>query len=221
MRQGSDAMQPQRAPEKAVRVALLRELLRGFDSSERSNIMAAMQLCNALRHLRCAATRATGLSDGQLLRRFAAQRDPEAFAALVERPGRLVLSVCRNVLGHEQDAEDAFQAVFLVLARDASSIRKPEALASWLHGVAYRVAMRDAGRRRKHESRCAQAALRAVAKTKEPWHELGKTLDLIETVARKVCSLDLPRGICCVGSKPGPKEGCRWAPAIPGRHEFA
>ena len=99
----------------------------------------------------------TGLSDRQLLERFAAQRDAAgeaAFAALVGRHGPMVLGVCRQVLGDPHHAEDAFQAVFLVLARKAASIRDPDLLGNWLYGVALRTARcakRQLDRRRKHE----------------------------------------------------------------------
>ena len=82
------------------------------------------------------------VTDGQLLERFISQRDENAFSTLVERHGPLVLTVCRRVLPNAQDVQDAFQATFLVLVRKASSIAKKESVASWLHGVAYRTALR-------------------------------------------------------------------------------
>ena len=81
------------------------------------------------------------LSDSQLLERFQASRDEAAFAALMQRHSGLVWVICRRVLGHTQDAEDAFQATFLALSRQGGVSRKSEAVASWLHGTAYRVAM--------------------------------------------------------------------------------
>jgi len=81
--------------------------------------------------------------DGRaLLERFIAQRDEDAFSALVQRHGPLVLTVCRRLLHSHHDVEDAFQATFLVLVRKAGSIAKRESAASWLHGVAHRTALR-------------------------------------------------------------------------------
>jgi RNA polymerase sigma factor (sigma-70 family) len=90
----------------------------------------------------------------------------------------MVLRVCRRVLGHEQDTEDAFQAAFLVLAGHAVSIRKKEALASWLHGVAFRVAMkarRAAGRRRAHEREVR--AMTASTSAASDWRDVQAVLD--------------------------------------------
>jgi RNA polymerase sigma factor (sigma-70 family) len=98
------------------------------------------------------------LTDGQLLERFVRLRDESAFAALVRRHGPMVLGVCQRVLGHAQDAEDAFQATFLVLVRKASSLEKPELLANFLYGVAYRTALNArsrAARRGRHEREAA------------------------------------------------------------------
>jgi RNA polymerase sigma factor (sigma-70 family) len=82
-----------------------------------------------------------GLTDAELLARFVAARDETAFEVLVWRHSALVLSLCRRILGQEQDAEDAFQATFLTLARRAGSISSGQALGSWLYKVAYRIAL--------------------------------------------------------------------------------
>jgi RNA polymerase sigma factor (sigma-70 family) len=92
-------------------------------------------------------------SDSGLLARFLSGRDPAAFEALVSRHGPMVLRVCRHVLGNRHDAEDAFQATFLVLARKAGGVGPSGCLANWLHGVAYHVALgaRTAARRQRCE----------------------------------------------------------------------
>jgi RNA polymerase sigma factor (sigma-70 family) len=96
--------------------------------------------------------------DEQLLHDFTTHRDDAAFAVLVRRHGPMVLRVCKRVLGQEQDAEDAFQATFLILASKAATLRRKSALASWLYGTAYRIALKSkqsAQRRRKHEVKAA------------------------------------------------------------------
>jgi hypothetical protein len=92
----------------------------------------------------------------ELLDRFATRRDADAFAALLGRHGPMVLGVCRRLLSDAHDAEDAFQATFLVLIRRAHALGKPELLGNWLYGVAYRTALKakaDAARRRTRERR--------------------------------------------------------------------
>ncbi len=114
--------------------------------------MRTERLQGALEHL-CLA--GGGLTDAQLLARFIDGREEAAFAALVRRHGPMVLGVCRRVLGHAQDAEDAFQATFLVLARKAASVARREAVGAFLYGVAYRTALRareKAARRRARET---------------------------------------------------------------------
>src|SRR6516162_7684894 len=125
--------------------------------------MATAQLHTLMRHLKglAAGDAARQRTDRQLMDDFAVRRDESAFAALLSRHGAMVLRVCRRVLRHEQDAEDAFQATFLVLARNAESIRQRETLASWLYGVAYRAAMgakRKAAQRRNREARLRERA---------------------------------------------------------------
>ena len=113
--------------------------------------------------VRLAARDAT--PDRDLLARFAASRDEDAFGELVRRHGAVVLAACRRVTGHTQDAEDAFQAAFLVLARRAGHVSKPELLSNWLYGVAVRTGLeaRAARRRAKEQSVSAVPELPAPA----------------------------------------------------------
>src|SRR5258708_38262562 len=105
--------------------------------------MADIALRVVLRQLRRMAGPAGhgALTDVQLLQRVVSTRDEAAFEALVWRHGPMVLSVCRRLLRHEHDAEDAFQATFLTLVRKAGSISRHEALAGWLYRVASRIAL--------------------------------------------------------------------------------
>jgi RNA polymerase sigma factor (sigma-70 family) len=97
---------------------------------------------------------AHALRDGELVECFARARAEEAFAVLVERHGPMILGVCRRILQNRHDAEDAFQATFLVLARRAAALRKRDSLAAWLYGIAQRVALnmrRNASKRHRRE----------------------------------------------------------------------
>src|SRR5919109_4372473 len=105
--------------------------------------MANAALASVLQQLRTIAQAKAyeETSDRQLLEIFLAQREETAFVALLKRHGPMVLQVCRRIQGNEHDAEDVFQATFLLLARKADSIRKLDSVASWLHGVAHRLAL--------------------------------------------------------------------------------
>jgi len=116
---------------------------------------------------------ACGLDDSQLLERFL-DRGPgteDAFEALILRHGPMVFDVCRNILGRSHDAEDAFQATFLILATRAASVRRKSSVASWLYGVALRTASRlkqDTARRRLKEQTAAESRSEEAKLSKEP-----------------------------------------------------
>jgi RNA polymerase sigma factor (sigma-70 family) len=118
------------------------------------------------------------LADRHLLERFVTARDEEAFAALVRRHGPMVFGACRRLLHDDHEAEDAFQATFLVLAHKARSVGRPESLGPWLHGVAYRTAARarQAARRRARE-REATAMPDGGPEVEAAWRELRQVLD--------------------------------------------
>ena len=117
-------------------------------------------MSQVFQHLRglLGAPGGTGVTDSELLERFASHRDEAAFKELLRRHGAMVLSVCRSLLRHTQDAEDAFQATFLVLVRRAGSLKNSACLGNWLYGVARRTAWsarRSSARRQARERRLA------------------------------------------------------------------
>jgi RNA polymerase sigma factor (sigma-70 family) len=114
--------------------------------------------------------------DNELLKRFLANRDENAFEALVRRHGPMVLALCRRILRDSQDAEDAFQAAFLVLVRKAASIARPELLGNWLYGVAFRTARVARAAAEKRRAKEAEAVPREPAQ-ECPWQELQPFLD--------------------------------------------
>jgi hypothetical protein len=115
-----------------------------YGKNTRSEAMISKAATDVLGHLRRATLvgAAPEISDGQLLEAFITRNDEAAFGVLVRRHGPLVFGVCKRVIRHTQDAEDAFQATFLVLARKAAKVVPREAVGSWLYGVAYRTAWR-------------------------------------------------------------------------------
>jgi RNA polymerase sigma factor (sigma-70 family) len=141
--------------------------------------MADAPLAPVVRHLHKLAglSPLSNVSDAQLLERFVQRRDEDSFAALVRRHGPLVWRVCRRVLRQRQHAEEAYQAVFLVLVRRAAKVRKPAALASFLYGVAYRIA-RQARADLLRQSRQREPIAASVVDPADEaaWHELEQIL---------------------------------------------
>jgi RNA polymerase sigma factor (sigma-70 family) len=136
-------------------------------------------MSEAIQHLRRVLRDWVGLTDGQLLEAFISRHDEAAFAALVRRHGPMVWGVCRRVLGNHQDAEDAFQATFLVLVRRAASIASPELLANWLYGVAHQTALKaraTAARRKERESQVTEMPEPAAPQL-DQWRDVWPVLD--------------------------------------------
>src|SRR5437660_1458225 len=106
--------------------------------------MPSSQMSDVIQHLRRTVLLRHGadVTDGQLLEDFIRRRDEAALAALVQRHGPLVWGLCRRILSNYHDAEDAFQATFLVLVRKAASVAPREMVANWLYGVAYQTALK-------------------------------------------------------------------------------
>jgi len=151
-----------------------------------------------LKRLHGGACPADGPDDAELLRRFAASRDEAAFAALVGRHGPMVWGVCRRLLDRPQDAEDAFQAVFLVLLRKSRGLLRPDLLGPWLHAVALRTAARlraGAARRRQRERPLVVEPV--MESTPEVvWRDLRPVLD--EEVGRLPARYRAAFILCCL-----------------------
>src|SRR5205823_12055079 len=130
--------------------------------SPRITPMVATPLTSLVGHLRRISSSAAALTDRDLLDAFQARRDEAAFATLVRRHGPMVYGVCRRILANSPDADDAFQATFLVLVKKASVIGRPELLASWLYGVACRTA---------HKARVMRARRRFRERPLTPMHQ--------------------------------------------------
>ena len=161
--------------------------------------MASGTLGSSLKHLRdlFVGGTAVGLSDGELLRRYAASRDESAFAALVARHGPMVAATCRAVLRDHHDAEDAFQATFLVLARKAGSIRAGDALGGWLHRVAYRAAVqRNIEVRRRRRTEVEVPAMEILGRTPRPRRISRRWTILHEEIDRLPEAQRLPVVLC-------------------------
>jgi DNA-directed RNA polymerase specialized sigma24 family protein len=146
--------------------------------------MATAHMETVIRHLRRAVLRQDGAGrmDGQLLASFIDQKDDASFEALVRRHGSMVFGVCRRVVRNHHDAEDAFQATFLVLALKASSVSPRERLANWLHGVALRTAMKakamTAKRRRREKQVTEMPELEAAQQ--DQWQDVQPLLARLE-----------------------------------------
>jgi RNA polymerase sigma factor (sigma-70 family) len=161
--------------------------------------MQKTPLPTVLQHLRqlMGRTVTPSVTDGELLTRFLARREEAAFTTLMERHGRMVLAVCRRLLDHH-DAEDVFQATFILLIRKAMSIRKHESVGSWLHGVAYRLAAkaRTQGAQRRHHEKQAADQRDTADSPETDWRELQQILD--EELQRLPERYRLPLIHCCL-----------------------
>jgi RNA polymerase sigma factor (sigma-70 family) len=140
-------------------------------------------------------------TDAGLLDRYVSEGDEASFAAMVDRHGPLVLHVCRRVLGDPHDAEDAFQSAFLILARKAARVRPRETLAAWLHGVAYRVALKARFARTRRDRRTVGDAEIAADARPDPLSDLSAR-ELLAVVDGEVRRLPeayrLPVILCCL-----------------------
>ncbi len=141
--------------------------------------MAANKINGFIRRLRRDALQrdAAGLSDGELLDLYLAGRNESAFEVLLHRHGAMVLGVCRRVLRNESDAEDAFQATFLVFVRKAASIRRRATVSNWLYGVAHNTALKARAMNHKRHAKETDAASVPRDEASEVWLEIHALLD--------------------------------------------
>src|SRR5579872_3937209 len=141
--------------------------------------MTTKALNGALRRLRRASLLQDGggLSDGELLECYVTDREEAAFAALLRRHGPMVLGVCRRVLRHEADAEDAFQATFLVLVRKAHTVVPRGMVGNWLYGVAHNTARKAKAMARKRRIKETAAAAAKAPPAEGAWREVQELLD--------------------------------------------
>src|SRR5216117_4092520 len=140
--------------------------------------MATGHVIGVIQHLRRAMLLrdGAGLTDGQLLEDYISLRDEAALAALVWRHGPMVWGVCRRVLGNYHDAEDAFQATFLVLVRKAASITSRELLANWLYGVAHQTGLKA---RATAVKRKARVKVKVGSDGAEGWLNLNHIMTVV------------------------------------------
>src|SRR5260370_41873179 len=143
--------------------------------------MVSRSMHGVIQHLRKAVLvrDGAGLTDGQLLTLFIERRDEAAFEALVRRHGPMVLGVCRRLLRNPHDAEDAFQATFLVLVRKAASVLPREMVANWLYGVARQTSLKARAMAAKRKMRERQVTVMAEPETvsQDQWSDLQPLLD--------------------------------------------
>jgi len=167
--------------------------------------MAAGSMSEVVQHLRqtMLLRENAGLTDGQLLERFIATRDNAALAVLVRRHAPMVWGVCRRLLHRHQDAEDAFQATFLVLVRKAASVMPREMVVNWLHGVAYQTARKLRATTAKTMAREKQQPIileaEAEATASQPYDDLLPLLD--QELARLPDKYRVPVLLCDLEGK--------------------
>src|SRR6516165_7935056 len=137
--------------------------------------------------------------DSGFLRRFLVKRDEDAFAALVRRHGPLVYGTCLRILGNRSDSDDAFQAVFFVLARRAHTLRLDRSIGPWLHGVALRVAKKLRSQILRRRLREMSAAKSERVEAAEPQHDFWAIID--EELARLPLPLREVLLLCDLGGQ--------------------